>query len=116
MKLDELKQSNYLKLNDYQHSAMRTHVEDPIRLAQYALGLAGEAGEVADLIKKHIGHGHELDGNKLKLELGDVLWYIAGLAYLLQTSLEEIAEANIDKLQKRYPNGFSHEASRNRSE
>lgn len=80
-------------------------------LSVYALGLTGEAGEVADLIKKHVGHGHALDGDKLLLELGDVLWYIAALANVAGWSLEEVAEANAKKLQKRYPNGFSREAS-----
>jgi NTP pyrophosphatase (non-canonical NTP hydrolase) len=103
-------------LDQYQEDAMRTHVSDPIRLPAYALGLSGEAGEVADLVKKHIGHGHDLDVNKLKLELGDVLWYIAGLAHVLGLTLSEVAEANVAKLKRRYPDGFSHEASKNRSE
>lgn len=105
-----------IALNEYQDEAMRTHVEDPIRLPAYSLGLAGEAGEVCDLIKKHLGHGHELDKEKVKLELGDVLWYVAGLAHVLGFSLSEVAAANILKLKRRYPNGFSQEASKNRSE
>lgn len=103
-------------LNGYQEEAMAFHVPDPVRLAAYGLGITGEAGEVADLIKKHIGHGHDLDVNKLKLELGDVLWYVSGLAHVLGLSLSEIAEANLAKLNKRYPHGFSSEASKNRSE
>lgn len=102
-------------LDEYQDEAQRTmnRTRDD-DLPIFALGLAGEAGEVADLIKKHIGHGHDLDVNKLKLELGDCLWYIAGLAHVLGLNLSEIAQANITKLKKRYPNGFSHEASKNR--
>ena len=103
-------------LDEYQKQAMRTHVPDPIRLPCYALGLAGEAGEVADLINKHLGHGLDLDLEKVREELGDVLWYVAGLAQVLGLTLSEIAHENINKLERRYPEGFSHEASRNRSE
>ncbi len=94
-------------LDAYQQAAMRFHVPDPVRLAAYALGIAGEAGEVADLVKKHIGHGHPLDVEKLKRELGDVLWYVAGLAELHGIKLSEVATANMLKLETRYPNGFN---------
>ncbi len=103
-----------MTLNEYQELAMRTHVPDPVRLAAYGLGLAGESGEVCDLIKKHIGHGHDLDLGKVREELGDVLWYLAGLAEVLGLNLSDIAQTNIAKLARRYPDGFSHEASRNR--
>lgn len=79
-------------------------------------GLTGEAGEVADLIKKHFGHGHVLDHDKLKKELGDVMWYLSQLAEQFDLNMEDIAEANITKLKARYPNGFSEEASINRKE
>ncbi len=105
-----------MKLDDYQIRATRTMNRDVNDLAVFALGLAGEAGEVADLIKKHIGHGHDLDLRKVREELGDVLWYVAGLAQVLGLTLSEIAHENINKLERRYPEGFSHEASRNRSE
>ena len=98
-------------LDAYQNCAMDFHVPDPVRLAAYGLGIAGESGECADIIKKHIGHGHPLNVEKLKLELGDVLWYVAALAHLIDMPLSEIAQANLDKLRKRYPNGFSTEAS-----
>lgn len=100
-----------MRIDDYQTLAMRTHVADPVRLPAYALGVAGEAGEVADLVKKHIGHGHDLDVDKLANELGDVLWYVAGLAHVLGLTMSDIAQRNIDKLQKRYPDGFSSAAS-----
>lgn len=102
-----------MTLDEYQKLAMRTHaVRIPIvSFSAYGLGIAGEAGEVADLIKKVIGHGHDLDREKLKLELGDVLWYVAGLAHLVDLTLDEVAAANVAKLEKRYPNGFSTAAS-----
>ncbi len=86
------------------------------RITTLALGVAGEAGEVADIIKKHVGHGHPLDREKLVKELGDVLWYVARMAATIGYSLEEVANINIDKLNARYPNGFSTEASLNRKE
>lgn len=79
-----------------------------------ALGLTGESGEVADILKKVVFHGHDLDKAKLKAELGDVLWYVARLASALDLSLSDIMQHNIDKLQARYPEGFNSEASRNR--
>jgi len=83
-------------------------------LAIRSLGLAGEVGEVVELIKKHIGHGHELDKEKVEKELGDVLWYVATLAEALDIDLNTVGEKNIAKLKARYPEGFSHDASRNR--
>ena len=101
-------------LNQYQELAARTDNEkEPLnmRLANYALGVAGEAGEVADIIKKHVFHGHELDKKDLLKELGDILWYVSMLSKLGGFTLEEVATANIDKLSRRYKNGFSKEAS-----
>lgn len=85
-------------------------------LATCGLGVAGGAGEVADLLKKHLFHGHDLDLEKLKLELGDVLWYVAACARLVGLNLSEVAEANIAKLAKRYANGFTKEESINRKD
>ena len=83
-------------------------------LASWALGLGGEAGEVQEHIKKHIGHGHPLDVDAVAFELGDVLWYVAALASALGLSLEDIANANLTKLIDRYGGGFSVEKSINR--
>lgn len=83
------------------------------RLAMVALGL-GEAGEVQNLIKKRLYHGHELDKEELESEMGDVLWYLAAMANTFGMSLERIAEKNIEKLRARYPQGFSEYDSINR--
>lgn len=111
-----------MTFDEYQKLAMRTvnrapGEELPIaqHLAVMALGLTGEAGETADLIKKHIGHGHELSHAALIKECGDTLWYLTALCEAVGHTLEEVAEQNIAKLRIRYPDGFSHEASRNRS-
>lgn len=73
-----------------------------------ALGLAGEAGEVIDLIKKHLFHGKPLDRDKAIEELGDVLWYVQCVAEALDVGISEIAQKNAEKLRKRYPKGFQH--------
>jgi NTP pyrophosphatase (non-canonical NTP hydrolase) len=98
-----------LTLNEFQEAARRTMGSNNI--ACNALGLTGEAGEYADLIKKHLFHKHPLDKLKGAKELGDVLWYVAAAAENLGFSLSEIAQMNIDKLRARYPDGFSPEAS-----
>lgn len=84
------------------------------RLIVSALGLAGEAGEFANLVKKMTAHGHPFDPDALKDELGDVLWYLAEAATASGLNLGEIAQENVDKLLKRYPEGFSQEDSINR--
>lgn len=101
-------------LDRYQQAAARTANEHEYELANYGLGITGEAGEVADLIKKGVFHGHELDREELKKELGDVMWYVANVARLAGFSLSEIAASNVMKLQKRYPEGFSEQDSINR--
>jgi NTP pyrophosphatase (non-canonical NTP hydrolase) len=85
-------------------------------LLVWSLGLAGEAGEFADMMKKHVGHGHPLNRDKAKKELGDVLWYLATLADGLGLRLSDVADSNIEKLRARYPDGFSSERSINRAD
>jgi NTP pyrophosphatase (non-canonical NTP hydrolase) len=80
-----------------------------------AIGLCGEAGEVADYIKKIEGHGHKFNKAKLTEELGDVLWYVAALCSYYDIQLGAAAIGNIKKLRGRYPKGFSQAASRERA-
>jgi NTP pyrophosphatase (non-canonical NTP hydrolase) len=108
-----------MNLNEYQTHALRTHNEKLGQVqafANYALGLNGEAGEVADHIKKGIFHGHEMNRHELAKELGDCLWYIANLSNLAGFTLDQIAEMNVTKLMKRYPEGFDKERSVNRDD
>lgn len=108
-----------MTLDEYQALAGRTagaQMGRQLRLTISGLGVAGEAGEVADIIKKHVGHNHPLDEDKLKNELGDVLWYVADLARTLGITLSSVAEMNVAKLKKRYPDGFTSERSINRTE
>ena len=85
-----------------------------------SLGLSGEVGEVNDIIKKYMYHGHKLDDDmkeKIILELGDVCWYVALMAWAInKTKFEEVLNKNIEKLEKRYHGEFSTEKSINRKE
>ncbi len=108
-----------MKSNEYQQLALRTlaaGLSPRDRLINAALGLNGEAGEFADTVKKHLFHGHPLDRDALLKELGDVLWYVALACDTLDTSMDEVMAANIEKLRRRYPEGFSSERSQQRSE
>lgn len=87
-----------------------------LELLNYCLGLAGESGELIDYIKKVIFHKHELNLYHVEKELGDILWYVSQLARVLNLDMGDIAETNIEKLKKRYPNGFSTEKSVNRDD
>lgn len=85
-------------------------------LKNYTLGLAGEAGEVADLVKKHFFHGHELNISEIIYELGDVLYYLCAICLVLGIDWEDIMLNNNAKLMARYGDGFSKEKSKNRIE
>ena len=105
--------------NEYQKLAMTTlnpQLGQKDVLINAVMGLCGESGEAIDIVKKHLHQGHELDREKLIKELGDIAWYLAETAYALEIPLEDILQGNIEKLAKRYPEGFSQERSRNRSE
>lgn len=84
------------------------------RLLNGALGLCGEAGEVAEIIKKTYFQGHKLSKEDIKEELGDVLWYFAFIMNTLGLNFSEVMEANVQKLNKRYPKKFTSEKSINR--
>ena len=105
--------------NGYQQEALRTAGgmcgKYPMWL-NGALGLNGEAGEVADMVKKHLFQGHSLDLEHLAKELGDCAWYLAVTAHAIGYDLETILRMNVDKLRRRYPNGFEVERSLHRQE
>lgn len=108
-----------MKVNDYQKAALRTASnmnEQYPRILNGVLGLAGESGECVDIVKKHLFHGHELDKEHIAKELGDVAWYLAVAANAIGYDLETILQMNVDKLTKRYPDGFDIEKSIHRKE
>jgi NTP pyrophosphatase (non-canonical NTP hydrolase) len=102
-----------MDFNEYQSLALRTSSSsaDDRLLLNGVMGLCGEAGECIDIVKKHLFQGHALDKEKVIDEAGDCLWYLAALASGLGVSLGEIAEGNIRKLAKRYPEGFEADRS-----
>ena len=88
-----------MEANKYQELAMRTvnkELSKKDMLVNGVMGLNGESGEVIDLVKKHLFHGHELDNDKLIKELGDVMWYIAEVCTALDVDMNEVMEKNID--------------------
>jgi NTP pyrophosphatase (non-canonical NTP hydrolase) len=103
-----------MTMGEYQEQALRTDSDHPIEY--YALGLAGEAGEASGALKKYVFHDHGIPGLKVMEELGDCLWYLTAMAAKLGFSLEFVARQNVEKLRRRYPDGFSKEASKNRDE
>lgn len=102
--------------NEYQRKAMRTATLKCRDMANSALGLAGEAGEAAGEVKKCLYQGREWDVEKIIEKLGDVLWYVALTADILNVPLDFVMEYNLDKLQKRYPDEFSFEAIEKRAD
>lgn len=111
-----------MNANDYQREAARTLIDGPdftlandeLMIIWNVIGLAGEAGEIADLVKKGIFHQHGLVTAKVQEELGDLMWYVAALCTKLGISLDDVLSQNIAKLQKRYPDGYSSAASKAR--
>ena len=98
-----------MTINEYQELAMTTlnpELSKKEVLINSVMGLCGESGEAIDIVKKWMAQGHELDKERLKKELGDIAWYLAEAATALDVPLEDILQANIDKLKKRYPDGF----------
>ena len=108
-----------MTLNEYQELAQRTSnkaLDQRGHLFNGVLGLSGEAGECADLVKKHYFQDGRPMIDRLVDELGDVLWYVAETARAMDVTLEEVAKHNVEKLRRRYPEGFEAEKSLHREE
>ena len=106
-----------MNINEYQKLAMTTlnpALEQKDVLINGVMGLCGESGEAIDLVKKHLAQGHELDTERLAKELGDIAWYLAETATAIGYDLDDILQMNLEKLKKRYPEGFTVNHSVNR--
>ena len=101
-----------MTLNEYQALAQRTSSKDispDDHLFNGILGLAGETGECADLVKKCFFQDGRDIREDLKDEAGDVLWYVVEVISAMGWTLEEVAQHNVDKRRRRVPNGFDPE-------
>jgi NTP pyrophosphatase (non-canonical NTP hydrolase) len=108
------RQVSSLTLAEYERAAARTinqSLTPDERLVDAAAGLAEEGGEVVGLVRKHLFMRHALDRARLTTELGDALWCLTGVAAAIGVSLDEVAQANLEKLRRRYPDGYSDVAS-----
>ncbi len=106
-----------MTLDEYQRTAARTMnagLPDEQRLMDAAAGLSEEAGEVLGLVRKHLYMRQPLDRERVIREMGDTLWCLAAVATCLGLTLDEVAAENVEKLERRYPEGYSDEASRAR--
>ena len=102
---------------EYQRLAMRTAPNGLMpddKIINAALGLTGEAGEFADIVKKYRFQGHKLEKDHLAKELGDILWYVAMGCEAIGVSMDKVMEMNIEKLKARYPEGFDSDRSQHR--
>lgn len=102
----------------YQLLAARTINEDlsVVEIEKHALhGMVGEIGEIHSLYQK-LYQGHEMDYEHLKSEIGDLCWFIAEFCTALSWNLSDVMMDNIEKLRKRYPEGFSVDESLHRAE
>lgn len=109
-----------MELNEYQAEALSTAIYPNDNKVEYlALALCGEAGEVADKVKKiirdHNGDFSDKDTrDRIAYELGDVLWYAANLANAIGYTLSDIAEINLQKINSRAQRGTLHGSGDNR--
>ena len=92
-----------MTFEEYQRETMKTAVYDKeVAVTYLALGLTSEAGEVAGKSQKVVrGDTEYVDTDEIKKELGDVLWYVSQMAFTFGLGLEDIAQANVDKLRSR---------------
>lgn len=96
-----------MNIQQFQLKSVRTMKIDKETIPHCALGLSGEVGEVVDLVKKNIYYKKDIDLDHLEEEIGDVMFYLVNLATMYNLSMETILDKNIDKLEKRYPSGFT---------
>lgn len=108
--------ATHIDFQIYQHRALRTAkpMEPADDLMHAALGLAGEAGEFADAIKKHLVYGRPLDHLNAVEEIGDILWFCALACTTLGVDMAQVAQENLDKLKRRYPEAYSDKLAEDR--
>lgn len=102
---------NVLRTEQRNMEPVRARATDnnTLRLLHAALGMVTEAGEFADIIKKHIFYGKSIDILHASEEVGDQLWYVGVAVDVLQTTMDEVMTGNIAKLRSRYPEKFTEQ-------
>ena len=98
-----------MNFRDYQRASNQTATTfDRIEWEKvaWAIGLAGETGELVDLVKKDVFQERPATQADFESEAGDVLWYLANLCYVYGIDMQRVAEENIKKVKARYPDGF----------
>ncbi|MCE2713149.1 MAG: nucleoside triphosphate pyrophosphohydrolase family protein [Cryomorphaceae bacterium] len=100
-----------MTFDEYKQLAMRTKKDGDFNfdIKHSVYGLSGEVGEFADCIKRWQIYGKELDRENAREEIGDILWFVALAANALGCSLDELAQENINKLARRYPEKYTDE-------
>lgn len=101
-----MKEINFKDYQEFAHIGIHPFGKEKNQVVGFALGLGGEAGEVLDIIKKREYRGKEIPDERIKEELGDVMWYIANLCNELHFDLGEVLTDNMNKLIKRYPEAY----------
>ena len=107
-----------MDFREYQALARRTQNKElmPVERRLHALhGMSAEVGEIHSIFQKFY-QGHPIKYDELKAELGDLMWFIAELCDVISADMDEVAQGNIDKLTKRFPEGFDAERSVHRDE
>jgi NTP pyrophosphatase (non-canonical NTP hydrolase) len=106
-----------MEISEYQKKSARTNADCGTLLLNnihMVLGMQTESSEIADVFKKKIAYGKEIDYVNVKEEIGDVMWYIANMCNINGWDLRDILDTNINKLQSRYPEKFDSENALNR--
>ena len=104
-----------MEVKEYQELVKRTarlgEVAPIESMKNFSMGLCSEAGELIGMLKQHFYQGHDFNEANFVEEIGDCLWYLANLCNLTEYTLEDCMTGNINKLQKRYPDGFTPQDS-----
>lgn len=113
MNIEELIQTEYPEFVDSRTKELDSTTQNMLHMA---VGISGEAGELLDAIKKVWIYNKEPDWQNIAEELGDLLFYIQGMANILGGNLAELMEQNMEKLKKRYPAGYTDAAAQARAD
>lgn len=104
--------NEYVKLSERTLARLENKTLDNLHAV---LGLSTEVGEVADVFKKNIAYGKEIDWVNTQEEIGDIMFYVAAICTINNFDLEKILQINIEKLKARYPDKFTQENAINRN-